>query len=155
MKLDNSITLNRRSLLLGATGAVSIATLPLQAIADQADLEQARRDLFGDRPIREGRVTVKLPPIAENGYSVPLSVTVDSSMTADDYVKSVAILSPRNPLPNIAQFHFTPRSGKAFVSTRIRMSGTQSIQAIAEMNDGSLWSGSMQTVVTLAACVVL
>lgn len=155
MKLDNSITLNRRSLLLGATGAVSIAALPLHAIADQADLEQARRDLFGDRPIREGRVTVNLPPIAENGYSVPLSVTVDSPMTADDYVKSVAILSPRNPLPNIAQFHFTPRSGKAFVSTRIRMSGTQSIQAIAEMSDGSLWSGSMQTVVTLAACVVL
>lgn len=155
MKMDNSITLNRRSLLLGASGAVSIAAFPLQAIADQADLEQARRELFGDRPIREGRVTVKLPPIAENGYSVPLSVTVDSPMTADDYVERVAILSPRNPLPNIAQFHFTPRSGKAFVSTRIRMSGTQSIQAIAEMNDGSLWSGSMQTVVTLAACVVL
>lgn len=155
MKIDDSITLNRRSLLLSAGGAVAIIALPLQAIADQADLERARRDLFDDRPIREGRVTVKLPPIAENGYSVPLSVTVDSPMTAEDYVKRVAILSPRNPLPNIAQFNFTPRSGKAFVSTRIRMSGTQSIQAVAEMSDGSLWSGSMQTVVTLAACVVL
>ena len=155
MKMDNSIALNRRSLLLSAGGAIAIATSPLRAIADEADLECARRDLFGDLPIREGRVIVKLPPIAENGYFVPLSVSVDSPMSANDYVKRVAILSPRNPLPNIAQFHFTPRAGKAFVSTRIRMSGTQSIQAVAEMSDGSLWSGSMQTLVTLAACVVL
>ncbi len=155
MKRDDAIMLDRRSLLLSAGGAIAITTSPLGALADEADLERARRELFGDLPIREGRVTVKLPPIAENGYSVPLSVTVDSPMTEEDYVTRVAILSPRNPLPNIAQFHFTPRSGKAFVATRIRMSGTQSIQAIAEMSDGSLWSGSMQTLVTLAACVVL
>ena len=153
--MDSSIEVNRRTLLLSAGGAVAITVSPLKAFAAQEDLELARRDLFGDRLVADGRVTIKLPPIAENGYSVPLMVSVDSPMTPDDYVKQIAILSPRNPLPKIAQFHLTPRSGKAVVSTRIRMSGTQSILAIAEMSDGSLWSGSMQTVVTLAACVVL
>ncbi len=132
-----------------------IAASPLRSFAAQADLERARRELFGDRPVTEGRVSLKLPPIAENGFSVPLSVDIDSPMTADDYVKRVAILSPRNPLPLIAQYHFSPQSGCASVEARIRMSGTQTIQAIAEMSDGTLWSGSQETVVTLAACVVL
>lgn len=155
MTLNSAIRLNRRALLSGFGGAVFVSVLPLLASATQADLIDARKRLFGDRPIQEGRVTVKLPPIAENGYSVPLTVTVDSPMVEDDYVRQIAILSPRNPLPQIAEFHLTPRSGIAQVSTRIRMSGTQSIQAIAEMSDGTLWSGSMETVVTLAACVIL
>ena len=152
---DQRLDLNRRTLLTAGAGAVFIAATPLQSVAAQADLERARRDLFGVRPVTEGRVLVSLPPIAENGYSVPLSVTVDSPMSEDDYVKRVAILSPRNPLPLIAQYHFTPRSGRAHVDARIRLSGTQAIQAIAEMSDGSLWSGSHETVVTLAACVIL
>ena len=136
-------------------GVVFVSALPMRAAASEADLIAARTKLFGNRPITEGRVTLELPPIAENGHSVPLKVEVDSPMTEADYVKQIAILSPRNPLPLIGQFHLTPQSGRALVSTRIRMSGTQAIQAVAEMSDGSLWSGSMETVVTLAACVVL
>lgn len=148
--------LDRRRFLTASGGVVLISSMPvITAFADQDDMMQARSDLFGDRPIQNGRVMVELPPIAENGHSVPLSVSVDSQMTSSDYVKRVAVFSPRNPLPNVAQFHFTPRSGKAQISTRIRLSGTQAIQAVAEMSDGSLWSGSKETVVTLAACVVL
>lgn len=152
---DRGLQIDRRRLLVGAGGLVTISTAPLRAFAAQEDVDRARRELFGDRPVQEGRVTVKLPPIAENGFSVALDVSVDSPMTPDDYVKQVAILSPRNPLPVIGQFYFTPHSGRAAVSTRIRMSGTQAIQAVAEMSDGSLWTGSKETVVTLAACVVL
>ncbi len=152
---DQPRHLNRRTLLTVGAGTVLIASSPLRSFAAQADLEQARRDLFGDRPVNEGRVSLSLPPIAENGYSVPLSVEIESPMTDRDYVKRVAILSPRNPLPLIAQYHFTPQSGRAKVDTRIRLSGTQAVQAIAEMSDGSLWSGSQETVVTLAACVIL
>ena len=145
----------RRQFLAGGGGAILISSLPTLSHADEADLIRARTELFGDRSIQEGRVIVTLPPIAENGHSVPITVEVDSPMTEDNYVKQIVILSPRNPLPLIGKFQLTPHSGKALVSTRIRMSGTQAIQAVAEMNDGSLWSGSMETVVTLAACVVL
>ena len=155
MTRQSALQLNRRAFIAGSGGGVLISALPGLARADEAALIQARLELFGRRAIQEGRVTVKLPPIAENGHSVPLTVSVDSPMTADDYVKRIAVLSPRNPLANVAQFHLGPRSGKAEVATRIRLSGTQSIQAIAELSDGSLWSGSMETLVTLAACVVL
>ncbi|MCR9269718.1 MAG: thiosulfate oxidation carrier protein SoxY [Hyphomonadaceae bacterium] len=153
--MAKTFQLDRRRFLAGSGSAVLITSLPQMSHASEADLLRARTELFGDRTIQEGRVTVTLPPIAENGHSVPLTVAVDSPMTETDYVRQIVILSPRNPLPLIGQFHLTPRSGKALVSTRIRMSGTQAIQAIAEMNDGSLYSGSMETVVTLAACVVL
>jgi sulfur-oxidizing protein SoxY len=155
MTPDTPFSMTRRRLLQGSGGAVLIASLPLPASATPEDLIAARKAIFGDAPVQEGRVTVKLPPIAENGYSVPLTVSVESPMSETDYVRQIAILSPRNPLPNVAQYHLTPHSGKAVVSSRIRMSGTQSIQAIAQMNDGTLWSGSMETVVTLAACVIL
>ena len=150
--MDN---LSRRGFMAATGGVVFVSALPIKASASEADLIAARTKLFGNRPITEGRVKLELPPIAENGHSVPLRVEVDSPMTETDYVKQIAILSPRNPLPLIGQFHLTPQSGRALVSTRIRMSGTQAIQAVAEMSDGSLWSGSMETVVTLAACVVL
>lgn len=152
---QSAFRLNRRRFIAGSGGGLLIAALPGIARADEAALLQARLGLFGKRSIQDGRVTVKLPPIAENGNSVPLSVKVDSPMTANDHVTRIAVLSPRNPLPDVAQFHLGPRAGKAEVATRIRLSGTQSIQAIAEMSDGSLWSGSMETVVTLAACVIL
>jgi sulfur-oxidizing protein SoxY len=150
--MDN---LSRRGFMAATGGVVFVSALPIKASASEADLIAARTKLFGNRPITEGRVKLELPPIAENGHSVPLRVEVDSPMTETDYVKQIAILSPRNPLPLIGQFHLTPQSGRALVSTRIRISGTQAIQAVAEMSDGSLWSGSMETVVTLAACVVL
>ncbi|MEM1147879.1 MAG: thiosulfate oxidation carrier protein SoxY [Pseudomonadota bacterium] len=147
--------LTRRRLLELGAGTVFITASPIKSYAAQSDLDQARHTLFGERPIQDGRVTLKLPPIAENGHSVPLSVDIDSPMTETDYVKRVAILSPRNPLSLIAQYHFTPQSGSAYAAGRIRLAGTQTLEAIAEMSDGTLWSGRMETVVTLAACVVL
>ena len=155
MSQMNDLNLTRRALLASAGSAVLITATPMSAWAAEEDLRRAQLDLFGDRPVQDGRVSVELPPIAENGHSVPISIKIDSPMTETDYVKRVVILSPRNPLPVIGEFNLSPYSGRAELSTRIRMSGTQSIQAIAEMSDGSLWRGSMETVVTLAACVVL
>ncbi len=147
--------LSRRGLLAGGAGAGAVALLHPLASAAPQDMVAAQRDLFGARPIREGRVGVKLPPIAENGYSVPLEIEVDSPMTEADHVVQIAVFSPRNPLANIARFHMGPRAGRARVATRIRLGGSQAVTVVAEMNDSSLWAGSAETVVTLAACVVL
>jgi sulfur-oxidizing protein SoxY len=146
--------LARRSFLqLGAAG-IAAAALPLQAAADAADADAAIREIFGDKPLNEGRVSVKLPPIAENGNSVAITVAAESLMSPDDYVRRIAIISPRNPIAEVAVFKLGPRAGKAEVSTRIRMAGTQRIRAVAEMSDGTLWHGSASTVVTLAACLI-
>jgi len=130
-------------------------TLNLTRRAALDDMQSAINDLFGDRPITEDRVNLKVPPIAENGYSVSVDVDVNSPMTSDDYVKRIILLSDRNPIPVIASYTLSPRSGLAKVSGRVRLAGTQSLYAIAEMNDGSLYSGSTKTVVTVAACVIL
>lgn len=146
---------SRRTLLAGCAGLGTLAVLRPLALAAPEDVVAAQRALFGDRDIQAGRVTVTLPPIAENGFSVPFEVEVDSPMTEADHVVQIAVFAPRNPLPEVARFHLGPRAGRARVATRIRMGASQAITAVAEMNDGSLWAGSAETVVTLAACVVL
>lgn len=110
-------------------------------------------EAYGERSIADDRVTLKLPSLAENGNSVSLTVEVDSPMTDTNFCRSVRIFAPENPVPLVGSFGFTPASGRARVATRIRLSDTQTITAVAEMNDGSLFAGSARTIVTLAACI--
>ena len=145
---------HRRTFLAAAGAAVSLTLTPLPATAEPEDADEAIRKLFGDRAIREGRVTLKLPPIAENGNSVQLTVSVDSPMTEKDHVRKIAIISPRNPLAEIAIFNLGPAAGRAEISTRVRLAGTQSLRVVAEMSDGALWAGKASTYVTLAACII-
>lgn len=144
----------RRSILTASGILVASAAFPPLAAATPDDADRAIRDLFGDRPIFDGKVSVSLPPIAENGNSVAVSVSVESPMTEEDHVRQIVILSPRNPIATNARFQLGPHSGRADISTRVRMAGTQTLRVIAEMNDGTLWSGSASTYVTLAACII-
>lgn len=150
-----STAFNRRTMLRASSAAAAITLLPVPASAQSADMRATIARLFGTRKITPGGVNLTVPPIAENGYSVPLSVSVDSPMRADDYVRRIAILSERNPIALIADFALTPASGRAHVESRVRLGGTQIITAVAEFNDGRLLSGTAKAVVTLAACVVL
>ncbi len=145
---------SRRSLLAGAGGAAFAIALPPAAAASPEQVDEAIRQMFGDRPVREGRVNLKLPPIAENGNSVAVEISVDSPMTRDNHVTRIGLFSPRNPVALLGAFRLGPACGRAFVSTRVRLAGTQSLRAVAQMNDGSLWSGKASTYVTLAACIL-
>lgn len=139
----------RRDLLIGATGLVVASP----AFATPQRMEAAIRDVVGDATVRPGRVTLDIPPIAENGNAVPLTVSVQSQMTAASHVRSIHIFAGRNPLPNVAHFHLGARAGKAEVQTRIRLADTQTIVAIAALSDGSFWSAAAEVVITLAACI--
>lgn len=110
-------------------------------------------NLTNGAPINSGRVLIDTPRLADNGHSVPFRVRVASPMTAADHVRSVTLVSTRNPRPVIAKFHFGPRSGLAEVSTRVRLNGTQEVIAIAQLSDGSYWSASAQVEVTESACL--
>lgn len=111
------------------------------------------RQVTGGVPVRRGRVTVDTPRLADNGHSVPLRVGVESPMTATDYVRSITLLSERNPRPVMATFHLGPQAGRAEVVTRVRLNGTQRVLAIAQFSDGSYWSGSAEVEVTESACL--
>jgi sulfur-oxidizing protein SoxY len=103
-------------------------------------------------PVRPGRVKLEVPQLAENGNSISLRVTADSPMTPEDHVRAIYLFAPKNPRPAVAHFHLGPRAGRAEIATRIRLSGTQRVMAVAEMSDGSFWSDTAEVVVTVAAC---
>jgi sulfur-oxidizing protein SoxY len=113
----------------------------------------AVKGVIGDAALRNGKVKLEVPPLVENGNSVTTTVSVESPMTADDYVKAIHVFNEKNPQPNIIGIRLGPRAGRAIFSTRIRLADSQKIIAIAEMSDGSFWSDETDVVVTMAACV--
>ncbi len=145
------VTLNRRDALL--TGSAASVLLAVPALATSEEMSEAVRRFTGGAEVKHGRVTLDLPPLVENGNAAPLSVTVESPMTEPDHVRRIAVFNERNPQPNVAVFHLSPRSGRAVVSTRIRLGDSQRIVAIAEMSDGRFFSEGADLVVTLPACV--
>jgi sulfur-oxidizing protein SoxY len=132
-------------------GAVPMAK-PRPAEATPAMMAAAIRDVVGTAVVRNGKVKLDVPPLVENGNTVSLTVSVASPMTADDHVKSIHVFVEKNPQPNAGNFYLNARSGRAQVSTRIRLADSQKIVAIAKLSDGSFWSASADVVVTLAAC---
>ncbi|MFC0388934.1 SoxY-related AACIE arm protein [Muricoccus vinaceus] len=134
-------------------GGLLAVTLVRPVAAERLPLSEALRSHAGGAAIREGRVTLEIPPLVENGNTVPLLVSVESPMTEADFVRSIAVFNERNPQPNVITAQIGPRAGRARLSTRIRLATSQRIVAVAEMSDGSLWSGSAEVIVTLAACV--
>jgi sulfur-oxidizing protein SoxY len=116
-------------------------------------MEQAIRNVVGSAPVTPGKVKLDLPPLVENGNTVPLAISVESPMTAADHVRAIHVFTEKNPQPDVVTFRFGPRAGRASVSTRMRLADTQTVVALAEMSDGSFWSARADVVVTLAACL--
>jgi sulfur-oxidizing protein SoxY len=141
----------RRSLLLGSAG-LGLALHAPPAAASSAAMEDAIHALVGETTVNHGKVKLELPPIVENGNTVPLTVSVESPMTETDHVTSIHIFNQKNPQPYVAAFYLGPRAGKAAASTRIRLADSQQVVAIARLSDGSFWSDSAEIIVTLAAC---
>ncbi|MCB4823736.1 thiosulfate oxidation carrier protein SoxY [Roseicella aerolata] len=148
-----SMGMRRRHLLAAAAGMAVVTTLPRAAGAQmQAATAEAVRKATGGKEPQEGRVTLRLPPIAENGNTVPITVTVDSPMTAADHVKTVWIFADKNPTPDVATFHFTPALGRAQADTRMRLGQTQDVIAVAQMSDGSFYMARTEVKVTIGGC---
>jgi sulfur-oxidizing protein SoxY len=146
----------RRQFLGLAGGAAVLGGVPIvtsrPAGATPATLAAAIRNVVGTSVVRTGKVKLDVPPLVENGNTVPMTVSVASPMTPDDHVRSIHVFNEKNPQPNIGNFYLGPRCGRAQASTRIRLADSQKIVAIAHLSDGSFWSASVDVVVTLAAC---
>ena len=141
----------RRLVLLAAAG-FGLAPFAPPAAATPAAMAEAIDALVGAATVQRGKVKLELPLIVENGNMVPLNVSVESPMTEADHVEGIHIFNEKNPQPYVAAFHFGPRAGKAAVSTRIRLTDSQQVVAIARLSDGSFWSDGADVIVTLAAC---
>jgi sulfur-oxidizing protein SoxY len=143
----------RRQFLGLAGGVVAFGVVtPRPSEATPAMLASAIRNVVGTAAVKTGKVKLDIPPLVENGNTVPMTVSVMSPMTSNDYVKSIHVFNEKNPQPNVGNFYLGPRAGRAQVSTRIRLADSQKIVAIAQLSDGSFWSTSVDVVVTAAAC---
>ena len=140
--------------MLGILGLSSCLT-PLLAMAKKPEAMEAVGKIVGSNPIKNERVKLIVPPLVESGNLVVLKVSIESPMTSSDYVKVVHVIAEGNPLPNIFSAYFTPRSGHAELTTRVRLADSQRVWAIAQMSDGSFWQGYADTLVTLSACTEL
>ena len=116
-------------------------------------LQAAIKEIVGTAKLNEGRVVIDLPPLVENGNTVPLTISVESPMTEADHVKAIHVLNEKNPQPHVFSAWLGPRAGRAAVSTRIKLADTQKIVAIAETSDGAFWTASADVIVTIAACI--
>ena len=148
--------LSRRQILIAAgQGGASVAIMtlvPSQVWAEAKSVDEAIMALVGDASPMEGRIELDLPQIAENGNTVPISISVESPMTPDDYVKSVHVFAAGNPRPDVASFHFSPACGQATCSTRMRLAKTQDVIAIAEMSNGDVHMAKTEVKVTIGGC---
>ncbi|MGJ4929440.1 SoxY-related AACIE arm protein [Bradyrhizobium sp. HKCCYLS2038] len=155
-RMTDPLSLSRRHLLQLAGTAAAASALPLITVrparATPAMLSAAIRNVVGDAKVSVGKVRLDIPPLVENGNTVPMTVSVDHPMTPDSYVRSIHVFNEKNPQPNVANFHLTPGAGRAQVATRIRLADTQKVVAIAKLSDGSFWSATVDIIVTLAAC---
>ncbi|MGF1627934.1 MAG: SoxY-related AACIE arm protein [Kiloniellaceae bacterium] len=143
--------LDRRGLLAGVAGFTTL--IMVRPVLARPSLMAAVRSFAGDAEVQSGRIRFEIPPLVENGNAVGVTLTVESPMTAADYVRRIALFNEKNPQADMAIFHLGPRAGQAKVSTRLRLATSQTVVAAAEMSDGSFWSSEAKVVVTLAACI--
>lgn len=145
--------LTRRQMLTSsASAAVATFFLTKTAFATVEDVNAVIETFTGGESPADGVISLTTPEIAENGNSVPVTVSVESPMTADDHVESIIILAEGNPNPEVATFHFTELSGEAAASIRIRLATTQNVVAVAKLSDGSFHKASNNVKVTIGGC---
>ena len=149
---------SRRQFLVLISGALASGEVAAQLDPNiqaqrAAALEAAIRKVTGGKPVRPGKVKLDLPPLIDNGNTVPLSVHVESPMTSADHVSAIHVLTEKNPQLYVVSAYLGPRAGRASLSTRARIADTGKVIAIAQLSDGSFWSDSVSVIVTLSACL--
>jgi len=144
--------LQSRRRALGAlfTGAILLVVRPAKATPDE--LVVALRETFGERQIARGKVKLTMPRLAENGSVVPVTISVDSPMTQQDYVRSIHLFAEKNHVPRILEAQLGPYNGRAVVTSRVRVATSQQITAVAVMSDDALWSAAVDVEVVTSEC---
>ena len=130
--------LTRRGVLVAGSAGLAAAVLlpPGSARASDEAIGLIER-LMGRTLTESDRLRLEMPAVFPTGYTVPLTLEVDSPMTQFDHVRSVRVFAPKNPIIEVVGFHFVPQRSAARVSTRIRLAAPQFVVAVAEMNDGA------------------
>jgi sulfur-oxidizing protein SoxY len=145
---------DRRAFLTATASlfAVTLLPRPFAWAALDDEVAAAIRAVVGDREVFDGGIELDLPAVAQNGASVPLTVFVESPMTAEEHVRAIRVFATQNPSPGVADFTLTPANCRAEVSTRIRLADHQEVIVLAELSDGRIFRTSAEVEVTVGGC---
>jgi len=135
--------LTRRGLIALGAGAAAVALMP--ALPAHAAVDDAIQAFTGGAAVGEGGITLSTPEIAENGNTVPVSVSAPGAV-------AIMLLAAGNPNPDVGTFTFGPLAASQSASTRIRLASTQDVIAIAKMADGSFVQARNEVKVTIGGC---
>jgi len=145
---------SRRDMVALAAAGLTLAAYPVSAGAAENETldELVRRVTDGATPAETG-VTLDIPALVENGNSVDVRIAVDSPMTEAAHVRWIHLIADRNPFPDMARIHLSPRSGLAEVATTLRLAQSQTVAAVVSHSDGRYAIARAPVVVTLSACI--
>lgn len=149
--------LSRRHVLQGGTAVLALAALGGRAFAQANNngwerFEPVRKLIGETKPLTNG-LSIELPLVSEDGSSVPLVVRAERPMAEGDYVRSIHLFATRNPSPEIAEFEFTPRAGRAQVETRVRLNESQTVIAVARTNKDAVLVAAREIRITQSGCL--
>ena len=156
MTLRHPIT--RRAATIALAGAAALL-VPAQrfALAEEPALSPAVEALIlafaRGAPLLETGLTLDMDDSVDDGSSVPAAVIAESPMTAGDHVEAILLIAPENPLLAVAEFRFTPMSGRASVRTRIRLARSQTLIALARSSTGAVSVARRRVEVVANGCV--
>jgi sulfur-oxidizing protein SoxY len=143
----------REAVLMGASVTLCLTVIDLgRARATPNEAGAAIAKFTGGKAAQEGKITIDLPEIAENGNTIPLTITVDAPMTAQSYISDILVVADGNPNPGIAKFYLFPLSGRAEVGTRVRLNTTENVIVVAKTSDGAFYTDRKQVKVTIGGC---
>ena len=141
---------SRRDFLIGA---VALVTVPWEAIASDEAVAAAVREQIGADEIIDGGIALRVPPVAENGGQVPVSILVDTPQNDESHAIAIHVFATRNPTPGVTSFRLSPKLARAEVQTRIRLAQDQQIIVLAQMNDGRVRRVVADIRVTTGGCL--
>ena len=130
----------------------ALGVLPESADATEAEARQMIKDAVGGGKLNRDHITLTVAPVADNGARVPVTISVESPMTEDDYVKAIHIVSGGNPMPEVLTFQLSPVVGKAEISFYVRLAKSQTLYALAAMSDETFRMASAKVAVTIGGC---
>jgi len=139
----------RRGVLQAAAAGLAALALPAALRAQEWRRVQALRERIGGAAVSTGGLSIELPLVAEDGSSVPVSIKSDAAAG----IRSVELFAPRNPTAEVASFEFGPEIGPLNIATRIRLSESQTVIALARSHDGRLIVAEREVRVTTSGCI--
>ena len=152
MKLKKLRKISRRNALQLIAAFTGTAMIPSMSFSQPNKALDRINEITKGLGATESDIYLDLPEIAENGNQVKIVFEIDSPMNEEEFVKTVFVFADGNPEPDVAKFNFTPAMGACGATTRMRLSKTQNVIVLAEMNNGLFAKADTKVKVTIGGC---